>query len=461
MVDVDGVQYEIFRSDDPDDSLPTKITTISDNSTTLYEDVAIDAGDAGKTFYYWIRTYHSQYGETDMSGPEAVDMNPVTPPVTGSWLTLGSSGFAQTAEDIQLLAAEGNLYLLFPDGNDSAKRLKAMSHDGTDSGSWLDAGDYISIDASAEDEVNAYSDGTTIYVAYGETASGYSSGGSPRLFVKSYDGSAWNALGSSDGITIYDDQAQQDVGIWGSVPAVAAAESTVFMVYRTTSVGLVSSLSYSGSGPYWEEIDPEFWYPDNDIASSDIALEIDSAGNPLAALEHGVNVTGEDSSFDFYSFSGGAWSDHSSFIAQDDGSGMLSIFDFLIDGVDDTPYFAFETSDGSGYQASVGIFARSGTSWGSTGFVSQLSEVDFVEDIAVCRSASGGGILAAAAYYNTASEHVLEVWEYSGSSWTQLGSDIVPGAILDDIDLALDSQSRPVLVYEDDTGNLTATSWRE
>lgn len=447
MVDWDPVEdaenYEVHRSEESSYGY----SKIAETTETLFSD---DSIAPSTTYFYKVFASNSEYGDTDFC--EAVWIDTGEPPITASWIDLGSPGFASAEGDVELASVGGNLYALFADADDTDNRIKVMSHDGSDGGSWTDTGGYLSLSTVVWDRVYALADGDTLYAAYADTDDTVTAGGSPRIFVKQYLGSAWSAVGagSDDGVSTYDILLDTEIGVFGAMPALAAAGTDLFMVYQTSSFALVDSLSYPGSGDYWSEEDSDYWNTGM-ISAGEIGLDVDSAGRPVAALESG--------SLNLYRYETGSWGSFGSEFDDGGGSDQMYILGFLLDSTD-VPYFAFETLSAEG--SKIDVSRWTGTAWENLNQTAELIAPKTLMDLDIVENPDGSGIYSAVVYQDTDNLYKIELWKFDDAGWLQIGPTIDWATGITAVDAVFDSLSRPVLVFtEGSTSDAHAKALRE
>ncbi len=448
----DAWEYKVYRATanpESDSSYSAQTSFMqAESGSAIYPDgdyVCFNDTSAqqGVTYYYKAqgRTYDD--AESPLSG-NYVSGYTGTAGVTGSWTDLGSAGFATVADgDEPVLAADGgNVYLFYPDADDSSLRLKAMSNTGD--GSWSSLG-YLSDGTVEYGHVFPLVTGTDVYAAFVDEA--FESAGSSQIFVKKLSGGIWQAVGSADGIA------------FGSYPALAIAQSLPLLVYTTESLSIVDSLSYSGA-QVWEEAASTYWTDPEYISSFDKALETDSAGRVVAVLSH-------QASLEFHRYSSGTWWTYAAAFSPGGDSTYLYLWDFLLDGTD-TPYVLYETLDGSGNQLVCTVVSWTRSSWTDTGLSGEINAGGRIMDAAMVEHPDGVGFYVATVHRDagaTDASYFVDLHMYDGSSWSvaapqiDLATEAATG--VDSIDLALDSSDRPVIVYaEGMSGAIHAKGFR-
>lgn len=460
-----AVEYQLYRaagsSPEEGDYLPLwdDYTTPGDlngfgvSGDTLYFD---DTDLTGGTLYsYRLKARISEQESLLSDATEPVET--LGGVLTGDWITLGTDGFASPAENspVRLAQAEGTLYALFSDGSDPSNRIKVMSID-DEYGSWNDVGLPLSLAApETGDSFRLISHDNRIYAAYGETDVTVASGGSSRITVKTLDSGSWTSLGMEEGLSYENDTPPPDYwGVFGSEPALTISSTGPFLVYRGNG-GTTGSLSYSGSGEYWEKADDAFWTA---IYASETNLTLLSDGSPLAAIKTSMTEVA------FYRFHNQSWSVWGSSLAST-GAQDLEMGDLTVDG-SGTVYLGW-----AGYSAAdttyyADVSSSNGGSWTGTGLAAALAdgEDDFkwITDVETLPSPGGTGVIAAVAWTTGGEEKRVSVLAYDGADWTRYGQAMDTGGFIDGMDLTLDDSDRPVVIFANESGGqLRARAWRE
>ncbi|MBT3276171.1 MAG: fibronectin type III domain-containing protein [Spirochaetales bacterium] len=437
--------YEIYHSDD----LLTGYSEIGSVTDSEFLDTSSDFSP-GTTHYYKVQALNDFYGDTDFSETVSISTTPV---VTAAWHDLGSVGFAAAEGEIELASMGGNLYALFADAADLDKRIKAMKHDENDTGSWSNAGTYLSLAAAGSDEVSALVSGSTLYAAYADTDVSVTSGGSPAVFVKQYSGTAWSSVGAADGLTTYD---AGEFGVWGTDPVLTNGTSGPFAAYVTDSFGIINTLSYTGSGLYWDEENTDYWTT-NTLSAAELGLATDITGRHIAALQSGGGLSNPTTNM--YRFESGFWTPYGSEFIIGSADGFLYTHGFLCDDLNNLYLAAEKLSSGS--QEACDVFISSGGAWSSLDLSAQITTPATYLDLAIVENADSSGIFAAASLQDSGS-YWVELWEYSGAAWQQIGDAVSSTVGALSVDVAIDSSSRPILILAEGAGgSLRALVFRE
>lgn len=421
--------------------------------------VHMTAGDGNDEAYYKIQAKHEWGGVSNLSAGFIGSVDPTAPAYTagdggdgddgdtggaGTWVTLGADGFAGTADELVAATVGSTLYVGFPDKTDTNNRIKVMSHDGSEGGSWTAVGGHLSLDAVEWDEVTLTEIDGVLYAAYADTDESVTSGGSSKIFVKKLNGSTWSTIGEP---------------AFGYVPMLTGNGTTLYMVYPSSSSALLGSKSYPGSGTTWNDYDNDYWF-DNLISSITIALNRDATRNPVVAVRSG------QIDLNFYR-NAGDWVPHLSTFTPSAGLYELELYGFCYDG-GETPYVAYSNYHESGYQASCGLAKWNGSAWEELDLLAQIGTiVGSVHDLAMIPAASGSGVLVTAGYRDGTALRV-ELWHYDGSAWQQIGPDVSAGTRDADsypslsVAVQYDGSGNPVVVFSDDeSGSIRARGFRE
>ncbi|MFP4484847.1 MAG: hypothetical protein ACLFO1_08340, partial [Spirochaetaceae bacterium] len=362
---------------------------------------------------------------------------------SGSWVTLGTDGFASASDELAAATVGSTLYVGFSDKSDSDNRIKVMQHDGSDGGSWSAVGDHLSLSAAYWNELTLTEIDGDLYAGYADTDDSVTSGGSSKIFVKKLDGSSWSTIGDSS---------------FGHRPRLAGnGTDLLYMVYPGSSSGLLGSRKYAGSGTNWNNYDTEYW-SDEVISSIRIALDLDGSDNPVVAVRR------DQTDLHFYRNAGG-WGTHLTTFTPSTGEYELELYGLRYDD-GGTPYVAYSNYHESGQQASCGLAKWDGSAWEELDLPTQINiSQGSVHDLSMIPAASGNGVLVAAGYQDDADLRV-ELWHYDGSAWQQIGPDIAAGPSTNYPSLTVavqyDDSDNPVVVFADDqSGDIRARGFRE
>ncbi|MEX2444282.1 MAG: hypothetical protein WD492_11785 [Alkalispirochaeta sp.] len=455
-VSVDNVRYRVFRDENLDGYYSM---TGNDTDELVFED-EFRVEDRGQSIsrYYKVASLHDDYGQTEKSSVAVVDIRigddgggdeDGDTGGSGSWVTLGTDGFASASDELAAATVGSTLYVGFPDETDTDNRIRVMQHDGSDGGSWSAVGDHLSLDAVEWDELTLSEIGGALYAGYADTDDSVTSGGSSRIFVKKLVGSSWSTIGDSS---------------FGHLPMLAGNGTDLYMVYPGSSSGLLESRKYAGSGTTWNLYDDAYWFDNGPVASYTLALDVDGSGNPVVAVGTGQAADLGYAQFDFYR-NGGSWAPHLGTFTPSTGSTLLELYGLRYEG-SGTPYLAYSNADGSGVQASCGLAKWNGSVWEELDLLAEIGISDgSVHDLAMIPAASGNGVLVAAGYRDGTALRV-ELWHYNGSDWQQIGPDISAGTSTNypilTVTVQYDGSGNPVVVFADnESGSISARGFRE
>jgi hypothetical protein len=294
----------------------------------------------------------------------------------------------------------------------------------TSSASWSQLGSDIDGEAAWDESgksVSLSSDGTI--VAIGAIYNDGNSSDAGHVRVYEYSGGSWSQLGSDiDGEAIYDES-----GISVSL----SSDGTIVAIGATgndgggTRSGHVRVYEYSGGS--WSQLGSDI---DGEASNdrSGISVSLSSDGSIVAIGAYINDGNGSNAGHvRVYEYSGGSWSQLGSDI---DGEAANDTSGYATSLSSDGTILAVGAYNNAGVNGSssghVRVYQWNGSSWSQLG-----SDIDGeAENDQSGRSvslSSDGTILAVGAPYNdgtgTSAGHV-RVYEYSGGSWSQLGSDI-------------------------------------
>jgi hypothetical protein len=410
--------------------------------------------DDGVTYYYKARASNdgTQAVYSALS-PSYVSATLGTPAGTQSWRSIGSAAFARisSGSNPELRADGSTLYALFEDADDSAGRLTAMTAD-TTGGDWSPLGAPLSAGPTASGDVDALLHEGTLFAAFGDE--GAESGGSPRLKVQRFTTTdEWVAVGSDDGVTVYDNDDAIAYARFGSGPAIVHDGTSLTTVYTTDSVNLVGSLEYDASdfsALHWTELDEDYWLGEG-LSSFGNRAALDGGGAVIAGLLHGTSV-------EFRRHGSGGWESYAAPFEPSGPAGEnlsnLAVWGFLIDTesatAGDTPYLLFSGYDQSLAQLNWGLRRWDGAGWEDLAVAAELSDVDLVQDAAMVPASGGAGLVLAVSYLDTGGSWFIVCLSYDAGSWSAVGSPLPLDGPVTRLDLALASTSAgevPAILY--------------
>jgi hypothetical protein len=350
-----------------------------------------------------------------------------------SWSQLGSDIDGEAAGDYSgnsvSLSSDGTIVAIGANGNDgngnNSGHVRVYEYSGS---SWSQLGS--DIDGEADNDysglpVSLSSDGTI--VAIGATGNDGTSGSSTdnrgHVRVYQYSGSSWSQLGSDIDGEAGSDQSGYSVSLSsdGTIVAIGAYKND-------GNKGHVRVYQYSGSS--WSQLGSDI---DGEAGSdqSGYSVSLSSDGTIVAIGAYKNDGNGNNSGHvRVYQYSGSSWSQLGSDIdgeAGGDGSGRS--VSLSSDGT--IVAIGAHLNDGNGINSGhVRVYQYSGSSWSQLG--SDIDgEVAGDESGFSVSLSSDGTIVAIGAYLNdgtssssTDNRGHVRVYQYSGSSWSQLGSDI-------------------------------------
>ena len=338
---------------------------------------------------------------------------------------LGSDINGEAASDYSgnsvSLSSDGTIVAIganFNDGNGSnSGHVRVYEYSGS---SWSQLGADINGDSSGDysgRSVSLSSDGTIVAIgAYGNDVNGSNSG---HVRVYSWNGSQWDQLGADINGEAASDASGHSVSLSsdGTIVAIGAYGNG-------GSSGHVRVYQYSGSS--WtkigDDIDGEAAY---DYSGYSVSLSSDGTIVAIGARYNDGN--GSDSGHvRVYEYSGSSWSQLGADI-NGDSSGDYSGYSVSLSSDGTIVAIGAPDNDGNGiYSGHVRVYEYSGSSWSQLGADINGEAASDQSGRSVSLS-SDGTIVAIGATDNDGngsdSGHV-RVYEYSGSSWSQLGADI-------------------------------------
>ena len=319
------------------------------------------------------------------------------------------------------LSSDGTIVAIganFNDGNGSnSGHVRVYEYSGS---SWSQLGADINGDSSGDysgRSVSLSSDGTIVAIgAYGNDVNGSNSG---HVRVYSWNGSQWDQLGADINGEAASDASGHSVSLSsdGTIVAIGAYGNG-------GSSGHVRVYQYSGSS--WtkigDDIDGEAAY---DYSGYSVSLSSDGTIVAIGARYNDGN--GSDSGHvRVYEYSGSSWSQLGADI-NGDSSGDYSGYSVSLSSDGTIVAIGAPDNDGNGSNSGhVRVYEYSGSSWSQLGADIDGDSSGDYSGRSVSLS-SDGTIVAVGAPYNDGngsnSGHV-RVYQYSSGSWTQLGLDI-------------------------------------
>ena len=321
------------------------------------------------------------------------------------------------------LSSDGTIVAIganYNDGNGSnSGHVRVYEYSGS---SWSQLGADINGEAAGDysgHSVSLSSDGTIVAIgAYGNDGNGSNSG---HVRVYSWNGSQWDQLGADiNGEAAYDDSGHSvSLSSDGTIVAIGLLNDG-----NGSSSGHVRVYQYSGSS--WsqlgDDIDGEAAY---DYSGYSVSLSSDGTIVAIGARDNDGN--GSDSGHvRVYEYSGSSWSQLGADI-NGEASGDYSGYSVSLSSDGTIVAIGAPDNDGNGSNSGhVRVYEYSGSSWSQLGAdIDGESSGDY-SGRSVSLS-SDGTIVAIGAPYNDGngsnSGHV-RVYQYSDSSWSQLVLDI-------------------------------------
>jgi len=343
----------------------------------------------------------------------------------GSWTQLGGDLDGEAASDYSgtsvSINSDGTIVAVgapYNDGNGTwnAGHVRVYEYSG---GSWSQIGSDIDGEAAYDESgfsVSLSSDGTIVAIgAYKNDATGSDAG---HVRIYEYSGGSWSQLGSDINAEAALDYSGYSVSLSsdGSIVAIGARNNGGNGGYA----GHVRVYEYSGGS--WSQLGSDI---DGEAAGDNFGnkVSLSSDGTILAVAGPYNDGTGSNAGHvRVYEYSGGSWSQLGSDIdgeaASDTSGSSVSINS---DGT--IVAIGASSNDGNGTNAGhVRVYEYSGGSWTQIGSDIDGEAAGDYSGISVSLS-SDGSIVAIGGKYSAGSGDV-RVYEYSGGSWSQIGSDI-------------------------------------
>ena len=347
---------------------------------------------------------------------------------SASWTQLGSDIDGEAASDHSgisvSLSSDGSIVAIgarFNDGSASnAGHVRVYEYSG---GSWTQLGS--DIDGEAESDfsgisVSINSDGSIVAIGAQSNDGTGSAAGHVRVYE--YSGGSWTQLGSDiDGEAVSDASGKSvSLSSDGSIVAIGAQSNDG----SASNAGHVRVYEYDGSS--WNQLGSDIDGEAKGDNSGD-SLSLSSDGTIVAiGARYNDGSAKNAGHVRVYEYSGGSWSQLGSDI---DGEAAADQSGISVSLSSDGSIVAIGANgnDGTGSAAGhVRVYEYSGGSWSQLG--SDIDGEAAADSSGYLVSlSSDGSIVAIGAPYNdgTASNagHV-RVYEYSEGSWSQIGSDI-------------------------------------
>ncbi|MDC1336314.1 Ig-like domain-containing protein, partial [Flavobacteriaceae bacterium] len=296
--------------------------------------------------------------------------------------------------------------------------------------SWIQLGEDINGEAAGDQSgqsVSLSSDGKTIAIgAIGNDGNGASSG---HVRIYNYDGTSWIQIGSDIDGDAAGDFSGHSISL--SSDGNTLAIGTPYNDGNGASSGHVKIYSYNGNS--WtqlgEDIEGE---AANDNSGSSVSLSSDGTTLAIGAYGNDGNGTGSGH-VRIYNYNGSTWTQLGENIngeASSDYSG--NSVSLSLDG-NTVAIGAYQNDSNGSNSGHVRIYNYNGTAWTQLGTDIDGEAAGDQSGYSVSLS-SDGTTLAIGAYLNagngSSSGHV-RIYNYNGSAWTQLGADIDGEAAVD------------------------------
>ena len=343
----------------------------------------------------------------------------------GSWSQLGAdingsgagalSGYSVSLSSDGTILAVGEPYY-----NSNTGLVKIYEYSGS---SWLQKGGTINGESASNfcgNSVSLNSNGTILAIgAYGNAGNG-SYSGHARVFE--YSGSNWSQKGSDIDGEAASDYSGRSVSLSsdGNIVAIGAEGNDG----NGTDSGHVRVYEYDGSS--WSKLGDDI---DGEAAGdkSGISVSLSSDGTIVAIGADANDGNGTDSGHvRVYQYSGNSWSKLGDDI-DGEAAGDKSGISVSLSSDGTIVAIGADANDGNGTDSGhVRVYQYSGNSWSKLGQDIDGEATSDWSGYSVSLS-SDGTIVAIGAYRNdgngTDSGHV-RVYQYSGGSWSKLGNDI-------------------------------------
>ena len=395
-----------------------------------------NGSDSGHVrIYSWDGSAWSQVGN-DIDGEAANDSS-------GYSVSIDSDG-SRVA-----IGAYGN------DGNGSdSGHVRLYSWDGS---AWSQAGSDIDGEAASDYSglsVSIDSDGSHVAIgAYGNDGNGSMAG---HVRIYEYSSGSWSQVGTDIDGEAASDSSGYSVSIDsdGSHVAIGATGNAA----NGSSSGHVRIFTWDGSA--WNQVGSDI---DGEAANdySGSSVSIDSDGSHVAIGANGNDGNGSSSGHvRIYEYSSGSWSQVGNDI---DGEAAFDYFGHSVSMDSDGSHVAIGAygNDGNGSSSGhVRIYEYSSGSWSQVGSDIDGEAANDYSGRSVSIDSDGSHV-AIGAYGNggngTASGHV-RIYEYSSGSWSQVGNDIDGEAASDNsgTSVSIDSDGSHVAIgadYNDGNGS--------
>ncbi len=333
------------------------------------------------------------------------------------WVNVGNPDFSTTGTTYSSICidSKGTPYVAYIDDSVSFGQMSVMKFNGSN---WVYVGIPRFSVTSAMYAYLALDTGGTPYVAFGDGAF------NNKATVMKFDGTSWVYIGSrgfSDG--------------WAENIQIAIDNSgTPYVVYMDGNSGKATVLKYDGSS--WVFVGPD-GFSSNEGGYP--AIAINNSGTSYVVYEDIAVSSVGTGPVTVMKYNGSAWEYVGSPAFSD---GIVDNPRIAIDS-SGTPYVIYGDEPNSG-KAIVKKF--DGTNWVNVGSPDFSSGVAGFTTMAI----AGGTIYAA--YTDQANANKITVMKYNGSSWADAGSPGFSPAQAIYVNIAIDTDNTPYVVYQDGSG---------
>jgi hypothetical protein len=319
----------------------------------------------------------------------------------------------------------------------------------------------MDINGAAAWDVSAYSvslsaDENTVAIgAYGNDDAGLNAGHC-RIFH--YDGSSWNQLGSD-----IDGEAADDLS--GVSVNLSADGNTVAIGARTNDGGGTDAghvRVYNWDGDSWNQVGDDI---DGESAEdqSGISVSLSADGNIVAIgayLNDGAGI--EAGHTRIYSWDGSSWNQLGTDIDGEDAGDRSGFSVSLSDDGNTVAIGAYLNDDSGLNSGQCRIFNWDGSSWNQIGTDIDGEAANDLSGLSVSLSADGNTVAIGASGNDGAAPDAghCRIYNWDGSSWNQLGIDIDGESSSDksgySVSLSADGNSVAIGAYNNDDAGLDA-----
>lgn len=343
------------------------------------------------------------------TGPNANGSTTITPDEFSQLGTDidGTTSFGNAGQSVSVSSDGSRLAVGIRSGGSSSQGIvRVFDWDGT---SWTQVGSDI-VGLSNGDNfgraVSLSSDGAR--VAIGAPFADPVSVSSGQATVYELSGSTWVQMGSVFSGTVNNERLGYSVSLNSDGTKLAFGATNV------VNAGYVKVFSWSGTS--WTQDAGGVYLNGNANDEYGISVSLSSDGTRLAVGAAANNTSGY---VKVYEFSGNAWSPLGSTI---NGEGVLDRFGFSVSLSSDGTRFAAGGIGNTANSGHVRVFEYS-SDWTQVG--SDIDSESSADNFGYSVSLNSDGTrLAAGAIFNNNNRGHTRVFDWSGSSWNQIGSDI-------------------------------------